>query len=559
MCIRDRVSTQSTGTNIPQAIMGRSWLSVLVVFSIFFAGVSAKSRRYPPENVDSTRPQDIMEIFEEMIIAEGKQPTQACVINGEGPGIFTPPGVARSFRRVAQAMYNGWAITDPVAKMDINMGEIPIILEGSLLEYQEVVITIAAYYVIQNLVPERTAAMDLAGIFLTQFDVDVGIIGAIRGSASHCGHRIAQGIIVDMLSDGSNQQNCYVDNTNYVPPTDPTDLSSAASVEEALDNNRGEFLWSQIVRPGYIDRPRGFLMPHAGAMKPYAYTGRLAPPLPPRTQLVAEYQAVSDIQQGISDQDKINAEYWADGPRSNLPPGHNIDIARENIINPANYNFEQSLLTIYLAANALYDAGIAAWNTKRFYNSVRPATYITTFLGINTTLTNQYRGPYCPNGDIQAWQWQPYQASTFVTPPFPEYISGHSSFSKAVTHVLKLWTGSNFLPEPVYFTARKGESLFEPQCASNGMNMYGEPCEYQSCAVDGAYNSENNYSPKEDTNVGPWLTFDALADAAGYSRLQGGIHISAGNIEGLEIGAHVARKVFARFKYYTGRESAHST
>lgn len=61
---------------------------------------------------------------------------------------------------------------------------------------------------------------------------------------------------------------------------------------------------------------------------------------------------------------------------------------------------------------------------------------------------------------IRALRWVPYQKSTFVTPAFPGYTSGHSTFSRAAAEVLTAFTGSAFFPgELAEFVAPQGEFL----------------------------------------------------------------------------------------------------
>lgn len=103
-----------------------------------------------------------------------------------------------------------------------------------------------------------------------------------------------------------------------------------------------------------------------------------------------------------------------------------------------------------LAGVAVYEAGVQAWTLKRQYQSIRPGEYIPMFR-INDTLRHQYVGPYCPNEDIPGWRWIPYQFLPLNTPPFPEYPSGHSSFSSAVMSVMALFTGSDTLPKPLSY------------------------------------------------------------------------------------------------------------
>jgi hypothetical protein len=97
-------------------------------------------------------------------------------------------------------------------------------------------------------------------------------------------------------------------------------------------------------------------------------------------------------------------------------------------------------------------------------------------------------------GWIRAIDWMPYQASNFVTPPFPGYTSGHSTFSRAGAVVLAEFTGSEFFPGGLgTFVAEGGEYLrFE----------------------DG---------PTETVTL-QWATYADAADEAGLSRRFGGIH-----------------------------------
>src|SRR5207237_3179839 len=61
---------------------------------------------------------------------------------------------------------------------------------------------------------------------------------------------------------------------------------------------------------------------------------------------------------------------------------------------------------------------------------------------------------------IGAADWLPYQKRTFVTPAFPGYISGHSTFSRAAAEVLAAITGTEFFPGGLgTFTAPAGSGL----------------------------------------------------------------------------------------------------
>jgi hypothetical protein len=69
---------------------------------------------------------------------------------------------------------------------------------------------------------------------------------------------------------------------------------------------------------------------------------------------------VLDISSKLNDRDKVVAEFWADGPHSNLPPGHWHDIAIEES-ERRKLDADDTLHLLFLQANAVFDAGIAAW------------------------------------------------------------------------------------------------------------------------------------------------------------------------------------------------------
>lgn len=115
-------------------------------------------------------------------------------------------------------------------------------------------------------------------------------------------------------------------------------------------------------------------------------------------------------------------------------------------------------------------------------------------------------------------QWIPYQPSTFPTPPFPEYISGHSTFSAAGATILCLWTGSNNFGDSVTFAP--GSSTIEP-----------------------------GLTPKNQITLA-WQTFTDAADEAGISRRYGGIHFKAGDLVGRAVGDLVGLQAWVRAQAY---------
>src|SRR5206468_2961712 len=147
------------------------------------------------------------------------------------------------------------------------------------------------------------------------------------------------------------------------------------------------------------------------------------------------------------------------------------------------------------------DAGIAAWDAKRAYDSERPVTAVH-FLDAGTPV-RAWAGPGLGTQRIDGVDWLPYQPLTVITPPFPEYVSGHSAFSAAAAEVLRRFTGSDQFHDEV--TIPRGTSRVEP-----------------------------GLTPSRDVTL-RWPTFSAAADEAGLSRRYGGIHFEQGDLAGREL------------------------
>ncbi len=131
----------------------------------------------------------------------------------------------------------------------------------------------------------------------------------------------------------------------------------------------------------------------------------------------------------LIDQQKEIAEYWADGPSSELPPGHWV-LFSEYVSARDGYGIDDDAKLFFAVTNAIFDASIAAWQAKREFDYVRPVTSIH-YLYTGTQVL-AWAGPGQGTQLIDGGVWQPYQAVTVVTPPFPEYISGIARLARPV-------------------------------------------------------------------------------------------------------------------------------
>jgi len=288
-----------------------------------------------------------------------------------------------------------------------------------------------------------------------------------------------------------------------------------------------------------------------------------------------------------ADYARVLAEFWADGPDSETPPGHWFTILNYVSDHPEvqkKYRGEGPVLTdlewdvksYLLLGGTMHDVAISAWGIKGWYDYIRPISAIRGMaeLGQSSDVDapryhpagiplipgyielveagDALEGEFNEHVDkikVRAWRgpefvfdpaievggvdwiladkWWPYQRPSFVTPPFAGYISGHSTFSRAAAEVMTLLTGDEYFPGGMgEFLAPKNEFLvFE----------------------DG---------PSEDVIL-QWATYRDASDQTSLSRIWGGIHPPADDILGRQIGEIIGLEAFAfAERFFSGAATA---
>ena len=281
-----------------------------------------------------------------------------------------------------------------------------------------------------------------------------------------------------------------------------------------------------------------------------------------------------------ADYARVLAEFWADGPDSETPPGHWFTIfnyvsdhpelekkfnGKGNVLS----NLEWDVKGYLTLGGAMHDSAINTWGIKGYYDYVRPISAIRYMAAkgqssdaslpsynphglplidnlievieigdplagpnnrnVGRIKVKSWKGPdYInnPNSDVAGvdWilgiRWWPYQRPTFVTPPFAGYVSGHSTFSRAAAEVLTLITNNAFFPGGIgTFDVEQNEFLvFE----------------------DG---------PSESFKL-QWATYRDASDQTSLSRIWGGIHPPIDDIRGRIIGDKIGKDAFALAKSY---------
>ena len=287
-----------------------------------------------------------------------------------------------------------------------------------------------------------------------------------------------------------------------------------------------------------------------------------------------------------ADYARVLTEFWADGPKSETPPGHWNVIANQvsDALDPdlriegtgeAVDRLEWDVKLYFALNGAVHDAAVAAWGLKGDYDSVRPISMIRYLAGRGqssdpslpsydpegiplvpdlvelitpeTTKAGQRHAalaghegeiairawsgnpedPKTQTGDVEwilAADWVPYQQPTFVTPAFQGYVSGHSTFSRASAEVLTSFTGSPYFPGGLgEWTVHPGELKVEQ-------------------------------GPTAPVTLQAATYFDA-ADMAGVSRLYGGIHITADDFTGRKVGSQCGKEAWKLVQRYYGGTS----
>jgi hypothetical protein len=141
---------------------------------------------------------------------------------------------------------------------------------------------------------------------------------------------------------------------------------------------------------------------------------------------VQQAQELIAISANLTDEKKMIAEFWADGSHTVTPPGH-WNLFAQFVSGRDRNDLDDDVKLFFALTNAIFDAGIVAWEPKRMFDSVRPATALP-FL-FQGQYIRAWGGPFKGTVTMDGRDWIPYQPSSFPTPPFPEFISGHSTFS----------------------------------------------------------------------------------------------------------------------------------
>ncbi len=558
---------------------------------------------------------------------------------------FPAPTVhARNLFHLSVAMYDAWAAYDTNA---VGVLHVEQAASTNLVAARREAISYAAYRLLTNRYGRAVnSGVSITSMTerMTALGYDPAVMTTSGPSPAAVGNRVAASVLAFGLQDGANETGNYADVTGYEPVNAPLEL--LIDELYITDPNRWQpllFGTNSLTQNGQpADMIQTFVGPHWGYVKAMGLDGprsagvydHFDPGQPPQLggDGDAAYKSNNLIVLMLSDAldpdsgdmidispaargnntlgyndgtgypsnpvtgaayaphvvkhgdfGRVIAEFWADGPASETPPGHWNVLANEvsehpllvkqiGGAGPVVDDLEWDV-KLYLALNAaVHDAAVVAWGVKARYDYVRPISsirymtssgqssdpggawynphgiplvtgrvemitdassapgqrhaHLAAFKNTQFAAVKAWAGePADPETDyggsewVMGFGWTPYQRSTFVTPAFAGYVSGHSTFSRAAAEVLTEFTGSKYFPGGLsVYTAAMGSLEFE-------------------------------YGPSEDIEL-QWATYYDASDEAGISRLYGGIHVPADDGPGRILGSAVGKAAYARASQY---------
>ena len=222
-----------------------------------------------------------------------------------------------------------------------------------------------------------------------------------------------------------------------------------------------------------------------------------------------------ELQANLTTEQKGLVEFMRDGPKSVQQAGHWLVLAQE-LSKKRNHTLDEDVKMYFLNQIVAMDAFIASWDTKMYYDYARPYALVHKYY--ENKMIKAWKGYDQGWGVIKGNDWRPYSPEIFLCPPFPSYVSGHSTVSGACAEALKLFTGSDEFDVSIPFISG---SLTEPKSEWKEIELY-------------------------------FPTLTEAAEMAGISRVLGGYHIQTDNIEGLILGRKVARHAFKFYQEHIG-------
>lgn len=184
----------------------------------------------------------------------------------------------------------------------------------------------------------------------------------------------------------------------------------------------------------------------------------------------------------------------------------------------------------FMVLNAgLFQASIIVWKIKYTHKQPRPIQTIRYYFQSTIPATAL---------------WIPYRNPTNLVPPFPNFVSGHSSFSSVGSKILAKLIGDDIPSLGIYIDGdfmKYVSPLFrnrlrtEDKCYVSSLNIYPDTSEIDATV------------PKNMVTLF-YNTWEELASECGVSRIYGGVHYPSSNYSGILLGNKMSEDVFRLFE-----------
>jgi membrane-associated phospholipid phosphatase len=432
---------------------------------------------------------------------------------------MSPPVASRVFAYSSVALYEAMAHDDPALRSLVGqlngLDSLPTPAPGERLDWPSVA-TVAASEVLRSLLGEAMVSTQLKLLDVAERQLkdrtDRGVGARVREASAEYGVELGRAIAEWARRDGFSEVRQRPHRppvgpgvwVNTTTPSEYTAQSVSAAVDYVAINNPAATLDLERAdeRSLLMNRPKranlralalinptGALEPHWGELRPFVLTrGDECPAPPPArfstspgSEFYRQARRTYDAVRQLTDEQRRIAFFWADNPgQTASPPGHWISILSQ-VTAEAGLSPSKAVEALVLVSAALADAFITCWSTKYQDHVLRPVTYVRRYI-------------------------DPDWSTVVVTPPFPEYTSGHSVASAAAAEILTAVLGE--MP----FTDATHVSIGHPPRA--------------------------------------FASFRAAAAEAAISRLYGGIHylmaIEAGLAQGRCVGGRVLQRLHTR-------------
>ena len=415
------------------------------------------------------------------------------------------------------AVFDAWSRYDAKA--------IPVYLTGverrplkvHSLKNKEIAISYAAFRAMNEY---YYSDKDIFSNFMASLGLDPANETLDPNTPEGIGNLSAKAVIEARKGDGANQYG-EEQGSSGEPYYNYVGYEPINSADKNIDPNRWQPKYFADGKGGKY--APGCLTPFWDKVKPIALKSadQFRPGPPPMIGsklLEKEVQEVIEMQANLTDHQKALVEFMRDGPKSVQQAGHWLIFAQD-VSRRDKHTLDQDVKMYFYNQIVAMDAFIASWDSKMFYDFARPYALVHQYYADQKI--RAWGGEGKDMIEIDGKQWRPYSPETFLCPPFPSYVSGHSTISGGCAEALKMWTGNDVFGEEVELVAG---SLTEPDNLG-------------------------------DTVTLRFPTFTETAEMAGISRVLGGYHIQSDNIAGLELGRKVAKEAWNFYKKHIGENN----